>query len=389
MDYFILITRITGFCLLCFSWSMLKRLIFSNNLFVIPTFRFGTNLIYLPHNLNISFLLLLIYAILSILLIAGKRSKIIIAGLLIILGYFYCLDLYIANGTFVTFLLAYLISILLYKEQSFSSLIIIKFTVISCYLYSVIQKIVQSDFISGNTVQYLITSHYSLRPIFTSLFNQINTIPYFAIIISYFTIIIEIFIPFGLCFQQTRKTAIISGLIFHGIIAILFYYPIYIFSIIITTGYLAFLIKPNHKIPIIDQIKNHKLRFSFSLITILYLIIMPLRIYFFTKTPCQYLSFMDRSPWSLAMYLFLENKNHITAICTKNDSSKYEIPTPSTLGNSNNELLAYADYIQNKQKDLKSVKLNCQIEVNGKPFIEKEIIENTNGSKSIIYKPYP
>ena len=173
---------------------------------------------------------------------------------------------------------------------------------------SALQKALFPDFINGNSLKaYFVTingtTEYSAPwlPFLSSLSDSVWSA------LSIACVGFEFLLAFALFFRISRKLALLLAILFHLFLTVIT--GEFVFMLVMWCGLTAFLERP--------QMPTDKAQLGFShprnvetiaaILTMLFLVLFPMRIFVWKDHSVATLGFLDRCPWTFCMYLMLQD----------------------------------------------------------------------------------
>ncbi|MBX9720633.1 MAG: hypothetical protein K2X81_04470, partial [Candidatus Obscuribacterales bacterium] len=369
------IRRLTGLWLIC-CMPLQCMVLFRVGIcgpYHVPAWRIGNTFLSLPDPpLWFSSALLLLEFFLYIALIAGVRKKFIPAVLLIIFAYYQFIDIFFHCG-FVILLAFYLIAFLIDRFPFSLSRRVIQISVSSCYLFAAVGK-VHPEYFDGFTLYHMLGKGFVIRPQIRDLILSLHISHDMATFLSIFVIVLEVFLGLGLWFKSTRLFTAIVGVLFHC--ALTLSLPgIEPFAPVMCTAYLAFFEKRgdstcrnlSFKKPVSDMLLLFFVCFAS--------IAMPTRFYMMPREQLLSLSYFDRAPLGLAMYLFNEEVKSVQVSYQTSDAQWHQIDVQGRMAvcSSTSDMLSLAYYLQKMHPEADTIKIITRLQVNGHKMVLRQL----------------
>lgn len=415
--------------------------------YVVPTWRFGTWLLEIPPlALPVTIAIFAVYAISCLWLTFGPFHKLPVAIAALTMAYFGSRDLMASHCSFVVVVFTFLIALLFaHKERLSCTRRLIQVSTIAVYFYSVLWKVIFPEFMNGESYAAQFADGWAIKTIWVPLLTIFKPDLLFWQISAWLTILLESFIAFGLAYKPWRKWALIAGLVLHAGIAIFLdkEYILTIFSIIMCTGYLAFVEPPlqasndqetsageetqessggapsskeesviekpiaqiEAQSPDLTPVEKQREGMLAALFGIVMLLV-PLRILFWPDRPVNSVYLFDRSPWNFSMFLMRiefesvnarykdASNNWHTVFESKRDGSASGLESKTwtrsaqTTMSTDNQMIMVANKIFASYKEAEKVEITSEYVMN-KRYVQKKILTmSKNATPSItVYNP--
>ncbi len=369
------IRRLTGLWLICIM-PFQCMVVFKVGIcgpYHVPAWRIGHTFLSLPDPpLWFSGILLLVEFFLYIALIAGVRKKFIPALLLLVFAYYQFLDIFFHCG-FAILLAFNLIAFLIDRVPLSLSRRVIQISLSACYFFAAIGK-VHPEYFDGYTLFHMLGRGFVIRPQIRDFVLGLHVSHEMATFLSIFVIVLEVFLALGLWFKSTRLFTAIVGVLFHC--ALTLSLPgIEPFAPVMCTSYLAFFEKRgdqpcrnlSFKKPITDIL--------LTVFVCVASIAMPIRFYMMPREQLLSLSYFDRAPLGLAMYLFDEEVKSVGVSYQTSDEQWHKVNADGRMAvcSSTSDMLSLAYYLQKTHPEAVSIKIITRLIVNGHKSIVKQL----------------
>lgn len=341
--YLPVVSRVIGLCLLGIFHREIALLYFSKP-FNVPAWRIGY---WMPELPNFPLWLIIIqwtaYLVCAIALLAGKRHKAlaIIPAAILLSGSFK------ENGafcsTYVILLFTFLVALCFHKQPVSCSRRLIQISITNCYFFAVANKF-HPEFWSGRSLYEVLHYGVDVRSPFLPLMSFFNFSLEQSMLFSHLTILVEVFLVIGPWFEKTRKAAYATAIILHSVFGILFD-GVEVFSLVMVGGLLVFFEKKNEPRP--QNIPAPRWQKIAAYCLIVAMTALPLRYYFIPAKEYLSMSFLDRAPWSFAMFLFMDEPKVCLLRYRDDAGTWHDINPESRMAKiqSTNDILALFKYL--------------------------------------------
>ena len=320
----------------------------------------------------------------------GIKNRILLAYLLITLAYFSARDLVASSPHFIMLEMCFIVALLLDQSQSSPTRRLIQLSVFSCYFLAGFNKVIDSAWMSGDSLQTTFFEAAQVHPEFSFL----ATIDHGLVtLLSLSLAIWEILIAFALFSGKWRKWAIISGILFH--LSTLLLDPLLIlFGSVMGIGYLAYFppkasgltsaelpteAATDEVEPEVEPSEGEKSQSSVQagemivnsgttsrglvvpILATLYIVVIfavPLRSHFWLGRPAQLQTSYDFMPWSFHLFDAGANKVQDIEVRWLDSSSQWhEFPISGRLkhASGDNDIYAMINHIFATQTGVKQV----------------------------------
>ncbi|MBU6451745.1 MAG: hypothetical protein KGS72_08215 [Cyanobacteria bacterium REEB67] len=364
--------------------------------FNVPAWRIGHVIFDLPLPPEpLNYIIFGLFAVAALLLVAGQKFRILYIYMAAVLAYYASREWFVCCFFWVLLDFLFLVALSTRagsskdtSDQASPCRRLIQLALATCYLYSVLQKYLYPDFWLGISLESYFHDGFAVTPFFRDFVVQ-HPLPMSAWQACAVLVTVgEALIALGLFFKKTRLAACLLGLILHGGIIVLMDPIITIFSLEMWSAYLAFFDK---KSAAVDSAKAsdatggaqcaaaHPLKTAFSVAFIALMLLMPARIYWQAGPPNDLLTLFDRTPWTFGMFLMRQKVDNLEIAYDDAAGQTHEMPVSGrmkTISN-DNELIALARYVRQKNPQAAAIRINDQIIVNERRRILKTLIWNT------------
>jgi hypothetical protein len=337
--------------------------------YFVPSWRIGTHFLRLPHlPLSIYIALRAASAACGVLLMWGKTSKIILAIPAVAIVFLGTCEQTCIYFTYFILTWLFIIALLFYREPYSCTGAIIKLSIASCYLFSVLEKL-HPEWLDGSTVYQILGEGWGLRSQFAFI-KDFGISHDMAAVLAIATMCTELFLSAALFFKVTRNIAFLLGILMHIAMTVLLQ-NVEIFSITMLVGYLAF--DERQAKQFISKISVPRIEILLILVVTTLIVWMPLRFYFISDVPIAYLSFSDRLPWSFAMFLFREELQGVAAKYRIKDNQWQSVQIIERMTRANNisEVYALVEYIARCHPEATEIFVSNKLTINGHWTITK------------------
>jgi hypothetical protein len=375
--YLPLIRRLLGLLLLWIAPIVYACSHGGSGPYTVPTWRWDQTLLVPPiFDPLIDGALWILYGVCALMMMALPKGRMPVAICTILLAYFTSIDLLAANCTFVLLAFLYLIALLFDTGERGPARRVIEVAVSSCYLYGILQKLLSPEWLSGESLKAVHATAFGVREFLTSTISSIHLSDPIWAAASWAVLAVELFIALALWSKRLRIYAIIIGLSFHFVLGVVFNY-VEAFGLAMLIGYLAFVDKKDDLAA--ERIhSNGKLQPVLAAACMLFMVVMPARIYFWEGRPLQSLSFFDRSPWGFAMYLFVQKVRMVSAQYQTADGQWHELPIAGRMreASSDNDLFAMQRFILKEYPAAREIRIITDVSVNNARILRKELLSS-------------
>jgi hypothetical protein len=383
--------RCTGLCSLIilvmvagWTWS------FGNGAAVpycVPAWRWQDELLVLPMPPEWLFIVLFTAGMLSCLwLIFGSRNKLFICFILGLLVYFGSRELCAVSSNWASIDICLLVALLFDRRGRSCTRRLVQNAVFFCYFYSALQKLLYPDFLSGNSFAAQFESGYMIRDVFVPLIKSIALPIAVWQIASWSTIAFEIYLAFALFSKKYRKQALILGTAFHIAIVVFLIDYIITFSLVMLTGYLAFIDgKQNEPTVQTSDFRPKPVESALALLFICAMLLVPLRIYWWPGRSADTIVQFDRAPWTYNMFVVRADTKSLQ-VKFKNANGRWQEIIPfgrMKHASSDNELYSLRNYIFASYPGSTEVYADLKLQINERWDLEK-IMHATAGSDTTL-----
>jgi len=394
--YIDLLGRCTGLCSLIilvmiagWTWS------FGNGVaipYCVPAWRWQDKLLILPMPPQWLFISLFVAAMLSCFwLIFGRRNKFVICVILAVFAYFGSRELCGISSNWASINVCLLVALLFDRPERSCTRRLVQISVFLCYLFSALQKLFYPDFLTGDSFAAQFESGYMVRPLFVPLIKSL-ALPLIAWqIASWLTIAFEIYLGFALFSRKFRKQALILGTAFHIAIVVFLIDYIITFSLVMLTGYLAFIDrKQDEEKPETSGYRTKPLELACALLFIAAAILIPLRIYFWPGRAPDTIVQFDRAPWTYNMFVLRADTKSFN-IKFKDATGQWREIVPFArmrYASSDNELYSLRNYVFATYPGSTEVHADLRLRINDRWDLEKTLHASADGNTTLTARVY-
>jgi hypothetical protein len=357
--------------------------------FNVPAWRIGHFILDLPlPSEPLNYIIFGIFVLCALLLVAGKKFRFLYIYMAAVLAYYASREWFVCCFFWVLLDFLFLVALSTRAgapDERSPCRRLIQIALATCYLYSVLQKYLYPDFWQGISLESYFHDGFAVTPFFRDFIVQhplsISTWQACAVVVT----VGEAFIALGLFFKKTRVAACLLGIILHGGIIVLMDPIISIFSLEMWSAYLAFFDKKPTSGDSAEgadaatgaaSAAAHPLKTAFSIAFIALMLLMPARIYWLPGPPNDLLTLFDRTPWTFGMFLMRQKVDSLEIAYDDAGGQTHTLPVSGrmkTISN-DNELIALANYVRQKNPAATSIRINDQIIVNERRRILKTLI---------------
>jgi hypothetical protein len=228
-----------------------------------------------------------------------------------------------------------------------------------------------------------------VRPLFVA-FIQSAALPMLVWqYLSWLTIDFELFLAFALLTKKLRKVALILGTLFHiAIVAFLIDYII-TFSLVMLTGYLAFIDRKQDAEN--EQTKGFRAKpveFGLALSFIVAMILIPMRIYWWPGRPADTIVQFDRAPWTYNMFVLRADTTFLLVTYKDGGGLPHWIEPTGRMkvASSDNELYAMRDYVFANYPGAREMHAQLKLRINDRWDLEKTLDATAGGATTLTVK---
>lgn len=303
------------------------------------------------------------------LMMLGFRQKILLLLPISVLAYFGPRDFWACGSHFIVMCFCYLVALLFqHPGKPSCSRRLIQVSIFLCYFLSAVQKILYPDYLLGYSMEAEFKDGWGLAEFWGRLIAPLNLPHWLFFLASIGSIILELFVAFGLFSKRLRKYALAAGIAFHLVILIFFNIFISWFSIVMFIGYLAFIDKKDESSTAIQDTNPPSLAEAlWALCYLLVITAIPLRIYL-RPDQLATLSMLDRTPWSFCMFLDREEPKSLDIRYKGGDNIWHQYtpaPTDRTKDTkSDSDIYSLSSYIFHKYPEAQEVRIELELSVN-------------------------
>jgi hypothetical protein len=337
-----------------------------------PAWKIGNFLLDVPLPAEpVNIVVFIAYLLVAMLLLLGKRYRWLYLFLLAITLFYCARDWLPACYHWIILPCCYLAALALQNKNGPSpTRRLIQITVVSCYLYGVLQKLTIADFWQGHTFASFFEKGWAVNGIFQPFFASLDLPLSFWAAFSCLVLAVETFIGIGLCYKKTRTAAVITGLLLHGGIAITMDFVIAIFTIVMWTGYIAFYDRRGDDRSL--AVTDRPLQTILSAAFIALLLLFPLRIYLPGQPQNDVLTLFDRTPWAYTMFILRQNVDAVKVEVT--DAEKRTVKPYGRMLNTStvNDMVSLARWVIAANPHCTAVDVQSLITVNRHRYILKK-----------------
>jgi hypothetical protein len=319
-----------------------------------------------------------VYAAAAVALMLRRGGRLAPGVAAVVLGYFASCDLSACTPSFVTMIWLYCVAMLFERPGPSFARRLVQLSVSVCYVVSAIHKAVQPDWISGETIADMARHGTMIRPMFAPAFAVLAPAGVAAAAIAAGVAVGELLVGVGLWSRRTRRAALAGGLALHAAIFIFIEY-VEMFTPTMLVGYLAF---PTGESPPRPAGVPPRWQAPAAACFALLIVLMPMRFYADAARPAWSLSFLDRSPWSFSMFLFMQETTRVEAarLGTGGDWQSVTVPVQATGWGSDAELRALGRYLLRADPGASAIRIACELTVNHRRVISKRVTVDRPGS---------
>lgn len=359
----------------------------------VPAWSFGRHLFALPHPPTmVTTAIFWIYGAICLAMALGWRARFAPLMLAAVLCYYGSLDMQGSTYSFFCVITSYLIALSFDhpKHDASAARRLIQISVTCCYFFAALQKALFPEFLNGTSLEAATFDGWALNQFWAPIISHIH-IPHLLFqLVGPGTVVLEMFLAFGLWFRCTRMPAVIVGTIFHGIILMTMDYFMAFFGFVMWTGFLAFF--PGKQLEteqgadtVYDAQANVKsvgasVEKCLATAFIAFMVLVPLRIYFWANRPCTMIYFMDRSPWTYQMVLMRFETKSVSAEF-EDAAGWHSVPDIGRMksASTDNELYAMANYLFETYPSARRVKIKFDLLINNHWHQIKNLAISRNG----------
>lgn len=364
------------------------------NPFVVPSWRVGEHLLYLPIPPGwLSALLISAYFVSCLAMLAGARKKIFLLAPIAIPVYFGSME-----GMLADYATSWLCMALLChgKKVSFARRLI-QVQLAICYACSVLQKVTMPSFLRGDSLAAFSHSLSAMNPFWLRVVLKLNPHHNPFMVLAWAVVLVEAFLCFALFLPSTRKLGTWVGIVFHAGLGLVMNWGVLLFVIYLIPQYLAFFDRRGSReedrsadTTLKDSAREPQAGTALTAVAAFVLIIVwlaiPLRLYFMPEHPFSEMSLQDRRPWSYAMYV----------VCSESDPNLMQASYVDRSGvtrkilpvgrmskiSTDNGLYAMARYIRGQHPEAGRINIAAYIWMDRK-WWQKKTLEAENGKTTI------
>lgn len=373
---FAILSRLNGALGLLNAWVIFDLVQNTAKPYLVPAFRIGTTFIHPPELgpfINIGLAVLAIASCVA--LCAGLKQRIFPLLAAAILLYFGSRDILFFKPHFIVLNLCFFIASSFFHAGKSCTRRLIQLAVFSCYFYSAAHKLFYPDFMSGAVLESYATDPSYLRPFTISLLQGCNLLTFQ--IMSWATVALEFFLAFALFSGKLRMFAIMLGSIFHAGIAVFMGWNLWIFSLTMLIGYVAFLpgtstVEVKEESTLEPEKSVSGLEFAASLAFAVFMLLVPLR--FYTLDHLDLRGVADRAPWSFALFLCHEKTTNLDIFIQSSAGTWTKVEATDRMRwiTSDSDLIALAKYMMQQHNTLR-VQISFVDEINSRKRVLKYI----------------
>jgi uncharacterized membrane protein len=389
------VRRLTGLCSLIalvlvgyWTWC------YGNGLaipYCVPAWRFQDRLLIVPMPPQWLFLVIFAVAGLSCLrLMFGSRNNLFVCLVLIALGYFGSRELSGVTRSWVIVDFCYLLALLFDRSGPSCARRLIQISVFFCYFYSAVQKLFFADFVNGSSLAAYLEGGEMVRPFFLPFLQSFKLPLAVWEAVSWLTIAFELYLAVALFLKTQRKAALVLGTIFH--VTIVIFLNIMTFSLVMLTGYLAFIDSPKDEPVAQDIVASIKPgEFAMCLLLVLVMALIPARVYAWTGRPPNTIVQLDRAPWVFGMFVIRTDTKAVEIRYKDASGDWHEIQPVGRMkeASSDNELYALRNYVLAVYPDSREVYARLELKVNQRFSVVKTIHTIAGGTTSLTVQSLP
>jgi hypothetical protein len=391
-----LLWRGTGLCSMIilvmiagWTWS------FGNGVAVpycVPAWRWQDKLLVLPMPPEWLFITCFTVAMLSCLfLVFGSRNKIFVGVILAVFCYFGSRELCGISSNWASIDVCLLVALLFDHPELSCTRRLVQISVCLCYLFSALQKLFYPDFLNGNSFAGQFESGFMLRPLFIPFIKSLALPMIVWQISSWLTVALEFYLAFALFSKKLRKQALILGTAFHIAIIIFLIDYIITFSLVMLTGYLAFIDrKQDAEISRASGWRAKPLEFGCALLFIAAIILIPLRIHIWPGRSADTIVQYDRAPWTYNMFdMRTDTKSFDIKYKDANGNWQELIPFGRIRNaSSDNELYSLRNYIFATYPGTTEIQAVLRLRMNDRWDLVKTMHASSDGITTVTAQVY-
>jgi Vitamin K-dependent gamma-carboxylase len=349
--------------------------------YCVPAWRWQDHLLVLPMPPEWLFISLFTAAILSCLwLMFGSRKKVFIWIILAVFGYFGSRELCSISSNWASIDVCLLVALLFDRPEQSCTRRLIQISICFCYLFSALQKIFYPDFLNGNSFAAQFENGFMIRPLFVPFIKSL-ALPMIAWqVASWLTIAFETYLGLALFSKKLRKQALILGTAFHVAIVVFLIDYIITFSLVMLTGYLAFIDREQDE-QSASAFRTKPLEFALALAFIAAISLIPLRLYVWPgRSPDTIVQF-DRAPWTYNMFVLRADTKAFN-IKFKDANGQWREIVPvgrMKYASSDNELYSLRNYIFATYPGTTEIQADLKLRINERWDLEKTMHATAGG----------
>ena len=317
----------------------------------------------------------------AIYLLLGGRALLPVALSAAVLAFYASREQWVIVSHYMVMLSCYLMALLFDRGEVNCARRLVQLSVACCYFYAAVNKL-HPVFLSGQSLAGIVENGWSVRDILIPAVSAWHPGGTVLVSMSVGVILAELFLAAGMFFARTRAAAVLTGLVFHGVISV-FSAGIEIFAPMMWCGYLAFFEKTDGQgrgAPS-GLSRQHALQTAGACLMTAFLILMPVRFFLTGKDWTQIVGF-DRSPWSFAMFLGQESFEYAGARWRAAGGIWVPVPLAGRMAHLSGdvELLSLSKYILKEHPPAAEVEVESRFLANREARVRKTISLRRTGS---------
>ncbi len=346
---------------------------------------------------NVWFIAALIAAIA---LIAGGLNRVrkwLVGFLFFSMFYFASRDLMSSSPHYIVVECCFLFAMLLDCSKRSPTRRLIQLTVFGVYFLSAVNKLLVCYWMSGDSLR----SVFELLIVEKSFLHGLAGVDlgpqWLWMLLSWSVVLLEGFLAFALFSRRYRKWAILVGVIFHGLITVLIEPILTLFWGIMAVGWLAF--GEENEWPILNranadkkataegeakaedensaQMRKHPILIVLSILYLCVVFGVPLRTFFWAGRPIHLQTSFERMPWSYHMFAIGGDVTKSVKIEWIDAGGVVHVMPPEgrlAKAYTDNEAYAIVNYIFDKNKDAKSVRVELCTDLRNGRAMQRKVV---------------